>query len=401
LKGKDEVDAYISGRYVCAHEALSRIYGYSVHDQYPKVERLPLHQDDEQSILYQEGDEINASKDPRLKRTQLIAYFDCVQSESVTPLHDYELGTYTDQNGDRVVKRRATELTYQEFPEYYVYDKYERTYTRAKERRNTIGRIYYIAPNEGEPFYLRMLLTHVCGAKGYDDLKTFNHVLYPTFRQACAARGLLRDDQEWIEAMKEAVTFKMPWQLRLTFTIILTFNECSDPMVLWEMFRDDMVEDYLHKINMATKKNLENKEIAYNHAIKEINQHIFKSSGGKKSTTTYGLPEYDPNIKSLDDILKDAERENEDNRLRKFVEEFLPKLNEEQKKVKDIIDDSIQKDLNKLIYIDAPGGSGKTFLFNLIIASLKLNHKPVSICAHSGVSLKCLNQNFYYHSYKV
>jgi superfamily II DNA or RNA helicase len=137
---------------------------------------------------------------------------------------------------------------------------------------------------------------------------------------------------------------------------------------------------------MATKKNLENKEIAYNHAIKEINQHIFKSSGGKKSTITYGLPEYDPNIKSLDDILKDAERENEDNRMRKFVEEFLPKLNEEQKKVKDIIDDSIQKDLNKLIYIDAPGGSGKTFLFNLIIASLKLDHKPVSVCAHSGVS---------------
>ena len=42
-----------------------------------------------------------------------------------------------------------------------------------------------------------------------------------------------------------------------------------------------------------------------------------------------------------------------------FVKEFLPLVNEEQKIVMDVILESVEKDLNKLIYIDAPGGSGK------------------------------------------
>jgi hypothetical protein len=42
-----------------------------------------------------------------------------------------------------------------------------------------------------------MLLMIVKGAQSYESLRTYNNVLYPTFKEACKTHGLLEDDQEW------------------------------------------------------------------------------------------------------------------------------------------------------------------------------------------------------------
>ena len=61
------------------------------------------------------------------------------------------------------------------------------------QRDNAVLRLvdYYVNPIEGERFYLRMLLMIVKGAKDYKDIRTYNGTVYSTFREACAARGLL------------------------------------------------------------------------------------------------------------------------------------------------------------------------------------------------------------------
>ena len=50
-------------------------------------------------------------------------------------------------------------------------------------------------PRDHERFHLRLLLLHVPGATGYDDLKTVNGVVHNTFKEACVARGLIAANQ--------------------------------------------------------------------------------------------------------------------------------------------------------------------------------------------------------------
>lgn len=42
------------------------------------------------------------------------------------------------------------------------------------------------------------------GPTCYEDMRTVNGVMYPSFKDACYAMGLLDDDKEYIEAIKKA-----------------------------------------------------------------------------------------------------------------------------------------------------------------------------------------------------
>lgn len=50
-------------------------------------------------------------------------------------------------------------------------------------------------PNTQEKYYLRMLLQHVRGAMSYQDLRTVNEHVYPTFQAAARALNLLASDE--------------------------------------------------------------------------------------------------------------------------------------------------------------------------------------------------------------
>ncbi|KAI9086141.1 hypothetical protein K1719_031862 [Acacia pycnantha] len=80
----------------------------------------------------------------------------------------------------------------------------EKRFWKIRERGFSVGRIGHCTPAQGELYYLRLLLTKVRGAKTYTDIRTVNTVVYPTFREACYALGLLDDDKEYIDAIKEA-----------------------------------------------------------------------------------------------------------------------------------------------------------------------------------------------------
>ena len=48
----------------------------------------------------------------------------------------------------------------------------------------------------GDAFYLRMLLMVIRGALSYEDVRTYEDIVYNLFREACQARGLIGDDSE-------------------------------------------------------------------------------------------------------------------------------------------------------------------------------------------------------------
>ena len=44
---------------------------------------------------------------------------------------------------------------------------------------------------------MRQLLGVVSGPRSFEHLRTVNNIVYGTYKEACIARGLLEDDQEW------------------------------------------------------------------------------------------------------------------------------------------------------------------------------------------------------------
>ena len=68
---------------------------------------------------------------------------------------------------------------------------------------DTIGRIPIINLNahQSELYFLRMLLHHKAGATSFEDLRTIDGVIQPTFQAACLKLGLLEDDNEIYEVL--------------------------------------------------------------------------------------------------------------------------------------------------------------------------------------------------------
>ena len=95
-------------------------------------------------------------------------------------------------------------------------------------------------------YFLKLLLTHKPGATSYDDLRIFERSEHPTFKATCLAMGLLEDDQEWIKSLEETARFASSSQIRATFAVILQFCTPSEPEALWEMFKEDMSDDFLY-----------------------------------------------------------------------------------------------------------------------------------------------------------
>ncbi|XP_074314966.1 uncharacterized protein LOC141651143 [Silene latifolia] len=111
----------------------------------------------------------------------------------------------------------AKELLYCKFPTKFVWKKKERQWSLRK-KGFTIGRLVHVPPNCGEPYFMRIVLNHVKGPKCFEDIKTVDEVVCPTFREACYKLGLIGDDREYFDAIKQAADWGSGFYLRNLFS---------------------------------------------------------------------------------------------------------------------------------------------------------------------------------------
>lgn len=78
-----------------------------------------------------------------------------------------------------------------------------------------------------------MILMHVKGATSYRHSRTLNGSVYNTFKEACDALGLLKEDRQLHVAMSENCVHAMSYQLRKLFVFIVSNNQVADPLKLW------------------------------------------------------------------------------------------------------------------------------------------------------------------------
>lgn len=81
----------------------------------------------------------------------------------------------------------------------------------------------------------------------FDDLLMVNGLKYNSCKQACLARGLTYDDKQWVDRLRESALTKMPRAMSTLFTQILIFGAPENPKILWDTFKEDLAEDFIHR----------------------------------------------------------------------------------------------------------------------------------------------------------
>lgn len=87
----------------------------------------------------------------------------------------------------------------------------------------------FVPPGSGELYYLRMLLNVQRGCKSFEDLRTVGDHTHESFRGACVALGLLKDDREFINAIRDAGLLASGLYMRHLFVTFLMANSMADP----------------------------------------------------------------------------------------------------------------------------------------------------------------------------
>ena len=116
----------------------------------------------------------------------------------------------------------------------------------------SLEKMYFIPPTSGERFYLRTLLTIMCRPKSFTDLRSFNNIQYTTFRDACQAQGLLKNNGKWKLCLREAAQVQTGHSLRWLFATMLLFCQISHSKQLWQQFCTDICNNLVHHIPSPT-----------------------------------------------------------------------------------------------------------------------------------------------------
>ena len=94
----------------------------------------------------------------------------------------------------------------------------------------------------------------------------------PTFRLAAIALGLCGSDTEWETCLREATEIKSAVAVRRLFVIILSECGASDPGSLWNIFADNMSEDFAFRRRGRNGNDINVRD--YTNALADIRQRL-------------------------------------------------------------------------------------------------------------------------------
>ncbi|KAL4088955.1 hypothetical protein QTP88_024033 [Uroleucon formosanum] len=234
----DEISNFQMGRYVSTNEALWRLLSFQIHERYPTVVHLAVHLENGQRVYFTEANAAQRAERP--PSTTLTSFFAMCEADPF-----------------------AATLMYVEMPKYYTWNQSTKKFQRRKQgtpvpdwpqvfSTDALGRMYTVHPRNDECFYLRLLLVNVRGPKSFAHLKTVNGHQCQTYREACQLLGLLENDSHWDLTLADSVVSSNAYQIRTLFAIIITTCFPSQPIQLWNKYKDAICEDILHRLRIQT-----------------------------------------------------------------------------------------------------------------------------------------------------
>ena len=225
----------------------------------------------------------------------------------------------------------------------------------------SICRIIYVHQCAGELYYLRLLVNEIKGARNYDELRTINEVVYPTYKEACFVLGILGDDSEWSNALRQAAQWATGTQLRQLFITIILFCEVGDKKALFDSNWQFMVEDIQYRLQQTFNRGNYNipEEYLRNYLLVALEDLLNKHSSSLEENN---LPQPQTlNIRNLSDRLFQEELNYNIKQLQRDHLSMLSKLNIEQLAIYKEVQEAVDNDRGGMFFIYGYGGTGKTF----------------------------------------
>ncbi|XP_022032333.1 uncharacterized protein LOC110933417 [Helianthus annuus] len=334
---KDEIKEYYDCRYLSACEATWCIFAFYVHYRYPSVMRLPFHLPDKQNVVYGPDNDLDS-----------VLYKSSVASAMF-------LGWMEKNEKDLL----ARSLTYIEFPTKFVWKQQERVWDK-RIIGKSIGRIHCVNPSMGEAYFLRILLNKVKGPKSLEEIRTVNGEVFPTFRDACYARGLLDDDKEYIEVIKEAYYTGSGYYLRNLFATMLASNTLSRSEHVWENTWEYLSDGILYnrqKLLRIEGLSLPEEQIR-NLTLLEIERYLLRNNSSLSRFPSMPQPDSE-SIYSADNRLVADELRYDVSATAIEFDNNSRSLTDEQRLVFDEIIAAVNSNAGGVFFVYGYGGTGR------------------------------------------
>ena len=364
---KDETVKYVDARFIGASEAVWRLLKFRTHGQFPPVQALAIHLENMQRIWVPEveGEPVavdwNRAANTRTTLTEWLR-FNNEEAENVPD--------------------EFRNVLYSDFPRFFTWNANAKRWSLRKNNTSSIGRIHFVSPVDVERYHLRILLHHVRGARCWEDLRSVDGHVYPTFKRACQARGLLRDDNEYDNVLREASSHLIGDALLDLFVIMILTKSVSDVPAFLER-HVEALSDHIRRERPNASEN------AWRNTLSIAIQERLRASGESFETYFPSLPrpEEDPYLASVQHLLDiwDSDEMREAARIQ------VDQLNRGQRAAYDTIVESVANRVPwnhqaRLFFLDGPGGSGKTFLYRALLGHLRGQRKLCIAVASSGIA---------------
>ena len=226
-----------------------------------------------------------------------------------------------------------------------------------------------------EKFALHVLLSKIRGPTSFEFLRTHEGVIHGSFTDAAFARGFIVEERGAHEVMRENEHLTLGERRRLLVNL-LRFWRIDTPGAFFESFRESLYgrQETLHDRHQQLLRSI--KALLLIHGL---------------TPTEFGIPEPERFANG-----RTAETDNRTREENFFVqhrytsqtehEDSVDSLNADQRPIYDKIYDSVQRSSGGMVCIDAPGGTGKTYLLNTVARSLAHRGFKVVCTSSSGVA---------------
>lgn len=386
----DEFEEFERARYLSASEASWRFLGYDVNKLEPAVTVYGVHAEGEDALLIGDGESLEEQADTQV--SWLLRYFQ-------RPLEDrFNDVRYLEYYETYNVKQNITgnppqETRFRDVVASRPYHVWPRVGVH-------VCRMYKARPSEGRRYFIRKLLQWV-PARSYDDLCTVDGVVLRTpegpldFQRACYLRGLIAQDGEYADAMREAVRLQhLPFHVRCLYADCI--QDGANSLSLRDEFLGYMVHDFDGRLDACLRPGYEPTPLAKWKFYEHVSS-ILASNG--RSMHQYGLPEMrdlEPPEELLvgdGDVLRAGYRGTNGSQPLMFEPDYaanalfhsdnVDSLTAEQGAVFQAVVAAVQNpdEPQRCFFVDGPGGTGKSFLMKVLAAWANSNPDTPCLCA--------------------